>query len=152
MRFVLIIFFVGGLAACQPSSLSKEQMSAILHERNEKLGELFKTGDAAALALMYTDSAKLCPNGADIYVGREAIRQFWAEANAGSQLLEMNTQTITVDGTANVIYETGKTVTKSLYKDSVYTFRVKFANVWRKQPNGEFLLDVDIWNDLPEAH
>lgn len=152
MRLLLIVLITGGLAACQPSLLTDKQMRAILHERNEKLGQLFKEGDATALSLMYTDSAKLCPDGADIYVGRDAIRKFWAEANAGSQLLEMATQTITVDGTADVIYETGKTVTKSLYKDSVYTFRVKFANVWRKQPNGEYLLDVDIWNNLPEAH
>jgi len=53
-----------------------------------------------------------------------------------------------VDGDINVIYETGKTTTKTLYKDSVYTSKVKFANVWKRQADGSYLLDVDIWNAI----
>jgi ketosteroid isomerase-like protein len=125
-------------------------MAEILHERNEKLGELFKAGDASKLALMYSDSAKLCPNGGELYIGRRAIRDFWEKGMAGAKLIEMNTETITIDGNGDVIYETGKTTSKTLYKDSMYVFRVKFANVWKKQPDGNFLLDVDIWNSLPD--
>jgi ketosteroid isomerase-like protein len=135
------------LSACQ-SDLTKTEMKKIIHERNEKLGELFKKGDAAELSKMYSDSAKLCPDGADLFIGRQAIRNFWTSAMEGSTLQEMNTQTLTVDGDANVIYETGKTTTKILFKDSVYTSAVKFANVWRKQTDGTYLLDVDIWNKM----
>lgn len=123
-------------------------MKKILHERNEKLGELFKAGNADELVKMYSDSAKLCPDGADLFIGREAIRGFWSKAMEGSKLQEMNTQTLTVDGDANVIYETGKTTTKILIQDSVYTSTVKFANVWRRQSDGTYLLDVDIWNKV----
>jgi len=123
-------------------------MRDILHTQNEALGSLFKAGDAEKLAMMYSDSAKLCPNGADIYIGRNAIHNFWKQAMTGSKLLEMNTQTLTVDGNRDVIYETGKTTSKILFKDSVLTFNVKFANVWRRQKDGTYLLDVDIWNSL----
>jgi ketosteroid isomerase-like protein len=136
------------LPACRERSLSKTEMRTILHERNEKLGEYFKAGDIEKLVTMYSDSAKLCPNGADIYIGRESIRKFWTAASEGSKLLEMNTETLTVDGNADVIYETGKTTTKTLYQDSVYLSTVKFANVWKKQSDGTYLLDVDIWNSL----
>jgi ketosteroid isomerase-like protein len=150
MRLLIRTAFFLGLmvfSACQ-SELSKADMKKIIHERNEKLGELFKKGDAAELSKMYSDSAKLCPDGADLFIGREAIRNFWNNAMEGSTLQEMNTQTLTVDGDANVIYETGKTTTKILIKDSVYTSTVKFANVWRKQTDGTYLLDVDIWNSI----
>lgn len=136
------------IAACQTAELSKQEMRDILHARNEELGSLFKAGDAEKLSLIYSDSAKLCPNGADLYIGRKAIRDFWSQAMAGSKLVEMNTETLTVDGNREVIYETGKTTSKILVKDSILTFNVKFANVWRKQKDGTYLLDVDIWNSL----
>lgn len=137
------------LLACQEHSLSNAEMRTILHERNEKLGEYFKSGDVDKLVTMYADSAKLCPNRAgEIYIGREAIRKFWAAASEGSKLLEMKTETLSVDGNSDVIYETGITTTKTLYQDSVYVTSVKFANVWKKQKDGTYLLDVDIWNAI----
>jgi hypothetical protein len=49
-----------------------------------------------------------------------------------------------------VIYETGITTTRTQYKDSVYVTTVKFANVWKRQADGTYLLDVDIWNAISE--
>jgi ketosteroid isomerase-like protein len=150
MKRFQIIMLVLTVVSCQERSLSKKEMLAILHERNEKLEEHFKSGNLDKLSMMYCDSAKLCADRADIYIGREAIKNFWKEASAGSKLLEMNTETLTVDGNADIIYETGRTSTKVLYKDSVYVSKVKFANVWKRQNDGTYLLDVDIWNSLPE--
>jgi ketosteroid isomerase-like protein len=99
---------------------------------------------------MYSDSAKLCVDNADIYIGREAIKKFWQQASSGTKLVEMNTETVTVDGNRDLIYETGKTTSKILYKDSVYVFKVKFANIWKRQSDGTYLLEVDIWNSLPQ--
>lgn len=139
------------ILSCQPKSLSKSEIEKILHERNEKLAELFKEGDAAKLSMMYSDSAKLCPNHEGLFVGRKAIEEFWRkDLESGAKVIEMNTETITVDGTMDVLYETGKTTTRTLYKDSVYTFKVKFANIWKRQSDGNYLLDVDIWNSLPD--
>jgi ketosteroid isomerase-like protein len=148
LRKVLFCSFIILTISCQPAELSKKEMRDIIHSRNEELGLLFKGGDAEKLSMIYSDSAKLCPNGADLYIGRNAIRDFWKQAMEGSKMLEMNTETLTVDGNREVIYETGKTTSKILFKDSVLTFNVKFANVWRKQKDGTYLLDVDIWNSL----
>jgi ketosteroid isomerase-like protein len=152
MKYITIIALSLLVVACRQRELSKTDMRHILHQQNEKLGEFFKAGDAAQIATMYSDSAKLCPNrNGEIYIGREAIRKFWTEATSdGSKLQEMITETLTVDGDVNVIYETGMTTTKTLYKDSLYTSKVKFANVWKRQPDGNYLLDVDIWNAVKE--
>lgn len=148
IRSIFLLFIIVFGISCQQGHLSKNEMTAILHERNEKLGLLFKAGDADKLAEMYSDSAKLCPNGADLYIGRTAIRDFWKQAMTGYKLVEMKTRTITIDGTTDVIYETGKTTTKLLFGDSVLVDSVKFANVWKRQKDGTYLLDVDIWNSL----
>lgn len=137
------------LCACERLTHSETELRAILHQQNEKLGALFKEGDAQKISLMYTDSAKLCPNGsAEIYVGRQAIASFWKDALQGSTLLEMQTETITVDGSGDLIYETGKTTTRTAEQDTIYVSTVKFANVWKKQRDGSYLLDVDIWNSV----
>jgi ketosteroid isomerase-like protein len=152
MKYIAVIPLLLFVVACRQEKLSKTEMRNVLHQQNEKLGEYFKAGHAAQIATMYSDSAKLCPNrNTEVYIGRDAIKKFWAEASSdGSKLQEMTTETLTVDGDINVIYETGITTTKTLYKDSVYTSKVKFANVWKRQPDGNYLLDVDIWNAVKE--
>ncbi|HEY9047922.1 MAG TPA: nuclear transport factor 2 family protein [Ohtaekwangia sp.] len=145
VRFLLLVV----LCSCGEKKLSVEEMRAILHERNETLGKLFKEGNADKLVTMYTDSAKLCPNGAfEIYIGKKAIRKFWGDAMEGSELLDMKTETLSVDGSEGIIYETGRTTTRTKYQDSVYVSEVKFANVWKRQSDGTYLLDVDIWNSI----
>ncbi|HEY9009159.1 YybH family protein [Ohtaekwangia sp.] len=150
MRLLSIcVLLILALSSCERTTLSPTEMRVILHERNETLGKFFKEGDVEKLATMYTDSAKLCPNGAvDIYIGREAIKQFWKEAMEGSQLLDMKTETLSVNGNHDLIYETGKTTTHTKYQDSVYVSEVKFANVWKRQQDGSYRLDVDIWNAI----
>ena len=128
------------------SELSKDKMESIITECNNKLGECFISGNADKLSLMYTDSAKLCPNGYDFVLGRENIKAFWAEDFRTSQVIEMRTQVLTVDGNINVIYETGISESKIFYNDSIYNARVKYINIWRKQTDGTYLLDVDFWN------
>lgn len=150
MKFLVLTIAVAiGCFSCKEERLSAGQMREILHERNEKLGAFFKEGDADKLASMYTDSAKLCPNGAyEIFVGKPAIRNFWSRSMKDSRLLDMKTETLTVDGSGDYIYETGRTKTRVKHQDSVYVTEVKFANVWKRQSDGTYLLDVDIWNAI----
>ena len=139
------------LMACSSGNselkLSKEVMKDIVDSRNAQLADCFKSGDAERLALMYSDSAKLSPNGSSFVYGRDSIKAFWAEDFKTSKVIEMNTDVKTIDGNIEVIYETGLASSKIIYKDSLYNVRVKYINVWRKQPNGNYLLDIDFWNN-----
>ncbi len=145
---ITLAALVISLISCQHTEkkLSKEEMRKIIESQNTLLGECFKSGDASKVAAMYTDSAKLCPNGYDFVHGRDSIKAFWAEDFKTSKTLEMKTDIFTVDGDAEVIYETGKANSKFLYKDSIYKVTVKYINVWRKQSDGSYLLDIDFWN------
>ena len=141
----LTIFFV---SSCNKSSLTlaKADMKAIVEKQNEALGNCFTKGDADKLAEMYTDSAKLSPNGSRFIIGRDSIKSFWKEDFKSSKVLKMETLVLTINGDRNYIYETGKAISEILYNDSIYHARVKYINVWRKQPNGDYKLDVDFWN------
>lgn len=142
----LISIVIIGSTSCQNQSLSKEEMTKIIKERNDRLTYLYIKGDADSLALMYTSEAKLSLNGYDFANGRNAILQLWREDMVNSNTLEMTTNTLTVDGNADVIYETGKTRLKLTFKDSVFNTTVKYCNIWRRQANGAYLLDVDFSN------
>jgi len=146
MKIYTAFIIVIGLVSCQTQTLSKEDMTNIVNERNERLRYLFIKGDADSLALMYTSEAKLSLNGYDFAKGRTTIHQLWKDDMVNSKVLEMTNQTLTIDGNSDVIYETGKTRLKLTFKDSVFNTTVKYCNIWRRQANGTYLLDVDFSN------
>ncbi len=151
-HFQILILLIGAslflFSSCTNTSatLSKNEMKEIVDKQNEILGKYFKEGDAENLARMYTDSAKLSPNGSRFIIGRDSIQAFWQADFKTSKLLKMETHTMTIDGNENFIYETGNTFSDILYNNSVYHVKVKYINVWRKQPQGDYKLDVDFWN------
>lgn len=134
--------------SCQKKevSISKGSMKDIVENRNAQLEQCFKSGDAEQLAMMYADSAKLSPNGSDFVYSRDSIKAFWAEDFKSAKVIEMHTMVLSVDGNSEIIYETGIAQSKIIYKDSLYNTSVKYVNVWRKQPDGKYLLDIDFWN------
>lgn len=141
--FILIAF-----TACKQQSeeISKDELRRIVEEQNSLLGNNFIAGNADNLASLYTESAKLCPDGMNFIHGRDSIKMFWANDFKTSKTLEMKTKVFTVDGNLDIIYETGKSSSKILYNDSIYCVTVKYINVWRKQPDGCYQLDIDFWN------
>lgn len=146
--FYLIILSLFLFGSCKQNSktLSRAEMKAIVEKQNEELGNCFTKGDAVRLAGMYSDSAKLSPNGSRFITGRDSIKAFWIEDFKTSKVLKMETLVLTINGDENIIYETGKAFSDILYNDSVYHARVKYINVWLKQPDGNYKLDVDFWN------
>jgi ketosteroid isomerase-like protein len=127
-------------------SLSYSEMKTIVEKQNNTLANCFIDRDPERLAQMYTDSAKLSPNGSEFVNGREKIRAFWADDFKTSRVLKMETKVLTLDGNRDVIYETGKAFSDIIYQDSLYHAHVKYINVWRRQTDGSYKLDVDFWN------
>jgi ketosteroid isomerase-like protein len=146
MKILTAIIIITGFTSCQKQSLSIEEMKKIVNERNQRLTYLFIKGNADSLALIYTSEAKLSLNGYDFANGRNSVHQLWKEDMVNSKVLEMTNQTLTIDGNSDVIYETGKTRLKLTFKDSIFNTTVKYCNIWRKQSNGGYLLDVDFSN------
>lgn len=151
MNILLLILLLSicYLIGCdsQLKKLTKVEMLEIVDSNNLLLKKYFENADLEKLAEMYTDSAKLCPNGYNFVYGRDSIKAFWKEDFENSKVLDMKTTTTSVEGNIEIIYETGKTTSKISYMDSIYTPTVKYINIWVKQKNGKYLLDVDFWNN-----
>ena len=126
LLFALATISIAILNSCNlvEHKLSKAEMRNIVESRNEQLAECFKSGDVERLAQMYSDSAKLCPNGYHFVYGRDSIKAFWAEDFETSKTIEMNTNILTIDGNNEVIYETGLATSKIIFRLSL-------------QPNGK---------------
>jgi ketosteroid isomerase-like protein len=143
---IIIALIIFGACKPVPAKLSKDEMKAIVEKQNAKLESCFLTQNADDLAEIYADSAKLSPNGSRFINGRDSIKAFWFDDFKTSKVLKMKTIIMTIDGDQNVIYETGKAYSDILYNDSVYHTHVKYINVWARQSNGEYKLDIDFWN------
>lgn len=127
-----------------------EEIRETIKNTNLKFAEIFKRGDAAGVAALYTSDARLLPPGAPMMSGAEAIENFWQEAmNMG--IKEATLETIDVESSGgDLATEIGK-----------FTLRIekpggeriaqtgKYVVLW-KNDGGAWKLHADIWNtDAP---
>lgn len=133
----LMIFLIAASCNQQPVDVSDEISGA-----NEAFMESFNSGDMAAVALHYTEDAKLFPANSEIIEGREMIETFWGGA-AEMGVKNVNLETIAADGFGNHAIEEGK---YTLYADGdVIIDEGKYIVTWAKV-DGKWLMKNDIWN------
>lgn len=113
-----------------------------ISEANKAFMESFNSGDMAAVALNYTEDAKLFPANSEIIQGREKIKAFWGGATEMG-VRKANLETTTADGFGNYAIEEGK---YTLYAGGdIIIDEGKYIVTWLKV-NGKWLIDRDIWN------
>jgi len=104
----------------------------------------YNAGDAAALAEMYAEDAKLMPQGGDIVNGRAAIQEFWAaEIAATPEGVTNALETVEVHGSGDMAYEIGRF---SATVEGEVIGEGKYLVAWQQQPDGSWKIVVDIWN------
>ncbi len=141
------------ISACQPPAqeagpLSEQDVAAI-KASPDAFAEAMLAGDWAAVAALFTEDAVFMPPNGPAVEGRTAIQasleplppfaQFEAtivQIDGRGNLAFVRatySETYTVEGTPEPIHNTGK-----------------YVEIWRKQPDGKWLIAVEIWNsDLP---
>jgi ketosteroid isomerase-like protein len=149
---ITILFFVSMIISCNhPKELTQAEMKNIVSTNNAKLEKCFLSSDSIQLKEVYADDARLCPNNDTYYVGKEEIYNFWKEDLKTGKVNKMETNTLSVNGNIDVIYETGITHVETTINDSLYKSAVKFINVWTRQSDGSYKLSIDFWNKyIPE--
>ncbi len=147
------LLFMAPLATCQaPASeagpLSEADVAAI-KASTVVFAEAVLAGDWAAFAVLYEEDAVFMPPHGPVVEGRVAIQallelfpsitQYEAtivQTDGRGDLAFVRatySETYSVEGTPEPIHDTGK-----------------FVEIWRKQPDGKWLISVEIWNsDLP---
>lgn len=121
---------------------SGDSVRAAVDEGNRKFCAAAGAKDYAAMAALYTDSAKVLPPDGPIITGKAAIEQFWRAAAAKLDLKSVVLSTVDLDVTGDTACEVGE-ADLTLGSGAV---KVKYVVVWRKGADGAWRLHRDIWN------
>jgi uncharacterized protein (TIGR02246 family) len=125
-----------------------ENMAKVIDEirtANRSFMDVFKRGDAAGVAALYTPDARLLPPDSQMMNGTDAIRAFWQGAMKMG-IKEANLETVEVEARDNLAYEIGKyTLTIQPAGGPKTTAPGKYVVVWKSE-GGRWKLHVDIWN------
>ena len=103
-------------------------------------------GDAADVGAIYSEQARLLAPSAGIVTGRDAIERFW-EAGIGAGIRSARLTTLSVDERDDLAVEVGRYELVITPPDRGSVTDVgKYVVVHRRQGDGSWLWDVDMFN------
>ncbi|MGB6340532.1 MAG: SgcJ/EcaC family oxidoreductase [Candidatus Aminicenantaceae bacterium] len=122
------------------------QVRQSIEKANVRFGEAARSGDAAVLASLYTEDARILPPNSEMIQGREGIEAFWG---GGFQMgiKDIVLTTVEVLGMGDMVCEIGNAQVsiQSEGMDAIEDM-AKYLVVWKKGVDGTWKLHVDIWN------
>ena len=112
---------------------------------NQKFMDAFSRSDAAGIAALYTEDAKLLPPGSPMLSGKGAIEAFWKGA-MDMGLKEAKLDIVDVESQGNLACEISRfTLTGEQSGGESILLKGKYVVVWKNE-DGTWKLRVDIWN------
>jgi uncharacterized protein (TIGR02246 family) len=139
MRRIAIFAVLFGLLAAPALAQTK----AAIQKLDDQWAYAFNTGDAAAVAAMYTSDAYVLPAGGPMIHDHEAITKLFQGAMADMQDLKCTALDVKPLG-GNAAREIG-TCSFMTKKPPLKDVEIKYAVVWQKE-GGKWKLLQDIWN------
>jgi ketosteroid isomerase-like protein len=121
-------------------------MQQNIQDNNDAFTAALAAGDAAAVAAVYSDNARLLAPGSELLTGTGAIAGFWnAGIAAGIRGAELTT--LTVEERDDLAIEVGRYTLRiqPAGADSV-TDTGKYVVVHRRNGSGDWRWDLDIFN------
>ncbi|MFQ5651461.1 MAG: SgcJ/EcaC family oxidoreductase [bacterium] len=117
-----------------------------IEAENAKFMAAFNRGDAAGVAALYTEKARVGPPNSEVLQGREAIQSFM-QSGFTAGLKDLTLTTVSVDGSGDTAYENGTYTLKIAPEgQAAMTDSGKYLAVWKQQADGGWKLHTDIWN------
>ena len=121
-------------------------------EQSRAFSAAYERGDLDAMMAIYSDHAVIMPGNAESIQGREALRAYWA-LDAGRRIThhEATPEAIRVEGDMASDYGVYD-ISGINGGESWGPFRGKYLIVWERHPDGEWRMQLDMWNARsPEA-
>ncbi len=109
---------------------------------------LVLAGDWDGYGQLFTEDVMIMPPNAPIMKAREV----WGQMFGGATFTEFNANLIEVDGYGDIAYGRGTVSLTFQFEgtEEPISDTAKWICIFRKQPDGKWLIAVDIWNsDLP---
>ena len=148
MRMFLLAAAVAALSACETMDGGQDAAAGIAASA-DRFETAYNSGDAAAMAELYTVNGAVLPPDAARIDGREGIQAMWQSfMDAGVEDLDLETVELTTHGDA--ASEVGTfTITVPDGEGGRATASGKYIVLWREGEDGVWRLHRDIWNDNP---
>jgi len=126
------------------------QVIQLIEEANVKFGEAVRSGDAAVLASLYTEDARLLPPNKEMIKGREGVEAHFA---GGFQMgfKDIVLTTVEVMRIGDMVCEMGK-ADATIQPEGMDAIEDKgnYLVIWKKAADGTWKIHVDIWqSSLP---
>lgn len=119
-----------------------DRSSADMRQGMAAFQEAFNKRDAASLAMVYTEDARLMPFNAPMTTGRAGIQSFWqAGFNRGLSHIEKTPIDVQILG------DTAIEMSRYLVTLGERKVQGKDMLVWRRGSDGKWRIAADIWNN-----
>jgi len=141
---VSVVFFSCQCSQPGDKAISKSEMLTIVKNCDLQFSKGIKQKDSTTLINIYSDSAQYIQPNKPILMGKYEIGKEWAEfLRLKENPIDLVLTTKNVEGTGEIIYETGTGYT--LLADST-KWKFNYVNVWRLQKDGSYKLEIDTYN------
>ena len=138
LNLAFLIFVGLGISSC---SQGAKDVTSEIQKANEVFMKTFRSGDADAMAALYTPDGVLYPSNSEPLRGSENIKKFW-EGVYESGLTDAQLETVSALAYGDIAIEEGNV---NLYVGEQLVGVEKFIVVWHKE-NGKWKLHKDIFN------
>jgi uncharacterized protein (TIGR02246 family) len=147
MRCLLLsVIWVIGLT----TAAAAEDVRQAIEQVNARFVEAFKAADAATIASLYTESAKMLPPDATEVVGREAIQELWQGA-IDDGVKDLTLEAIDVEACGDLAYEVGSfSIQVPAENNAMATAGGNYLVIWQRGADGRWRLHIDTWNAAPD--
>ena len=119
------------------------QDKAAIQKLTDQLTTGLNSGDAAAVAAVYSEDAYLLPPNSAMVQSREKIKEFWAADMPSFEEANLTTEDVKPLG-ENAVREMGSFTVKTK-GDQPQALSGKYVIIWEKTGD-EWLIESDIWN------
>lgn len=138
-------------AACTTTNTPNETDTAAVRQAidssNARFAEHMKAGQMDQVASHYTEDAVLMPPNMPVASGRAAIAQTFGGMMQGATMSDFRLTSTDVQVSGDMALERGRYVlTMNMPGQGVMSDSGKFLVAWKRQSDGSWLMDSDIWN------
>jgi uncharacterized protein (TIGR02246 family) len=146
LKFIALAI-LGVIGVAMPAAA--EDVQAAIEQVNARVIEAFKAGDAAAIAALYSETARMLPPDATEVGGREAIQKLW-QSWLDDGLKDLTLESTEVEASGDLAYEIGDfSLQVPAENNAMTTSTGNYLVVWKRAVGGDWQLQVDTWNDAP---
>jgi ketosteroid isomerase-like protein len=145
---LLAVLMVAAVAAGQTGGKKPSADEQRIRELDKAWSQAAEAKDVDKTVSYYTDGASVLPFNAPIATGKDQIRHAWSELMAKPGfILTFAPTRIEVAKSRDLAYEVGTFELKmNDAQNNPTTSNGKYVVAWKRQPKGEWKVDLDIFN------